>query len=555
MHKIRKQGAEDDQGTGSSYTEGVWTHSSSSAGPRNPTSGHVVTYALHPVQRNQLAEDQERRDAITPAEDTYSTTIELGCVQSQAGEIISSGTRNASPNQEHSRPLLSVSQGVPVELASLLAEIIFVLTCTGGQLVSALLIGHVAVTQAAFGDALGILPSQLPWLLGSSSLAAGLSVIIAGSLADLTPPKPLMVGGFLWSALWNLIAALAISPRLKVLFFVARAMQGLAAGVLVSASMSILGRVYNPGIRKTRVFSLMAAGSPFGYWLGCLQAGALSSHLAWIFGSTAILITGFALTAYLTIPSLRPSRDTVTSEAPSLRHFDYIGAGLAAVGCGLIVFGLTQGSSAHWDPYTFISIILGFFMLGGFYLVEKRVARPLVPNKLWQTPGFTNLLISYFLGLGAYSKFSKVMLLAREFLTDSSNHRWRMAILRYPILAALSKRYTTGNSTLPPSERDCGHPGRVRRVENNAPRAYPCDTYCQHDRLRPRSSLLPPTDAYDQLLGPLHARYCARHFWPRHEFRGCGDLYHEQRTEELPRHGGESPGDRAEPHGSCNDEH
>jgi MFS family permease len=365
--------------------------------------------------RSQIATDQERLerildpDAITPAEDRYSTMIELARVQGQTGEIASpDATRNPDPtHQEPTRPLPPISQGIPAELPNLLAEIIFILTCTGGQLVSALLLGHVAVTQASFGAALAIPPSQLPWLLGSSSLAAGLSVTISGSLADLTPPKPLMVGGFLWSALWNAVAAVAVRPRLKVLFFVARAMQGLAAGVLVVASMSILGRVYTPGRRKTRVFSAMAAGSPFGYWLGCLQAGALSSHLGWIFGSTAILMTGFAVTAYLTIPSLRPASDTGTAEAPSLRQFDYVGAGLAAAGCGLLVFGLTQGSSAHWNPYTYISIILGFAMLVGFYFVEKRVARPLVPNKLWQTPGFTSLLIAYFLGLGAYSKFSK----------------------------------------------------------------------------------------------------------------------------------------------------
>lgn len=43
-------------------------------------------------------------------------------------------------------------------------------------------------------------------------------------------------------------------------------------------------------------------------------------------------------------------------------------------------------------------------MLGGFYFVEQRVARPIVPNGLWRTPGFGALLVSYFLGLGAYSK-------------------------------------------------------------------------------------------------------------------------------------------------------
>lgn len=207
-------------------------------------------------------------------------------------------------------------------------------------------------------------------------------------------------------ALWNAVAAVATSPRLKVVFFVARAMQGLAAGVPVSASMSILGRVYSPGVRNTRVFSLMAAGSPFSYWLGCLLAGALSSHLPCIFGSSAILMSVLTVAAQLVIPPVRPASNSINSEAPSLCHFDYVGAGLASLGCTLIIFGLTQGDSADWNPYTYSSIIVGFLMLGVFYYVEKRITRPLIPNRLWQTPGFGPLLISYFLGLGAYSKCS-----------------------------------------------------------------------------------------------------------------------------------------------------
>lgn len=215
-----------------------------------------------------------------------------------------------------------------------------------------------------------------------------------------------MVGAFGWEMVWNAVAAVAISPRLRGLFFLARAMQGLAAGVLVSACMSILGRVYQPGIRKTRVFSLMAAGSPFGYWLGCLLSGALSSHLPWIFGSSEILMALWTVAAQLTIPSLHPAKDSLDGEAPSLRQFDYVGAGLASVGYTLIIFGLTQGDSAHWSPYTYSLITAGILMLLGFYFLEKRIARPLIPNQLWQTPGFTALLVSYFLGLGAYSEYS-----------------------------------------------------------------------------------------------------------------------------------------------------
>ncbi|KKP04197.1 puromycin resistance protein pur8 [Trichoderma harzianum] len=278
-----------------------------------------------------------------------------------------------------------VSQEVPPELANLLAEVIFVLFCTAGQAISALTMGQVSVNQFVFQEALGLVPAQIPWLLGSSVLASGLSVI---------------------EAAWNAVTAAAVSTNLKVLFFVARAMQGLAAGVLVSASMSILGRVYNPGIRKTRVFSLMAAGAPFGYWIGCVQGGALAAHLPWIFGSTAMFLALCGLAAYLTMPDLKPAADSSSADVPSMKQFDYLGAVLASLGCGLILFGLTQGSAVQWSPYTYTTIILGFLLLVAFHFVERRATRPLIPTGLWQIPGFAAVLLAYIFGFGVYGELS-----------------------------------------------------------------------------------------------------------------------------------------------------
>ncbi|OTB02685.1 hypothetical protein M426DRAFT_322442 [Hypoxylon sp. CI-4A] len=300
-------------------------------------------------------------------------------------------------------PTIVGSQGVPPELPNLAAEVVFVLVCTAGQVIFALTYGHANITQVQLRSALGLLATQTPWVLGAQLLASGLSVIVAGSLADLAAPKPLMVGAFMWSAVWHGIAAGAISPRLKVLFFVARAMHGLSLGVLVSASMSILGRVYKPGVRKTRVFSLMAAGSPLGFWLGCLHGGALSSHLPWLFGSTAIFLSIAAVAAWFSLPDLSPAKDSHDADAPTLRQFDYAGAVLSSVGCGLVLFGLTQGSSAQWNPYTYSLIVIGMLMLVAFGFVERYVKRPLIPNGLWKTPGFAALLLSYFLGFGAFT--------------------------------------------------------------------------------------------------------------------------------------------------------
>lgn len=348
-------------------------------------------------------ETSQTQNILDAGEILPSLGLELSNMRNRLVETpISDQSLPAGLAEEQGSPTNPVSQGVPPELANLLAEVIFVLVCTAGQVISALTMGQVIVTQFVFREALGLVPAQIPWLIGSSVLASGLSVIVFGPLADLAPPKPLMVGAFLWEAAWNAVVAAAVSPNLKVLFFVARAMQGLAAGVLVSASMSILGRVYNPGIRKTRVFSLMAAGAPFGYWIGCVQGGALAAHLPWIFGSTAMFLALCALAAYLTIPDLKPAADSSSADTPSMKQFDYLGALLASLGCGLILFGLTQGSAVQWSPYTYTTIILGFLLLVAFPFVERRATRPLIPNGLWKTPGFAAVLLSYIFGFGGY---------------------------------------------------------------------------------------------------------------------------------------------------------
>ena len=304
--------------------------------------------------------------------------------------------------EEAGTPEKPIVQGVPPELGSLTKEIIFVLVCSSGQLLFSWLQGDVMVNQESFRHALGLQTTELPWLNGAFLIALGLSVILSGSLTDLAPPREVVLGATAWLTLWNVIGAFSLTPSRSVLFFVMRAMQGLAVGVLVSGSMSILGRVYKPGMRKTRVFSAMAAMAPFGFWLGALQGGALSAHLPWVFGTNAF-VSGFCMiAAYFTIPNLRPVSDIPGADVPSISSFDYKGATCATAGCICLLFGLTQGSVVKWAPYTYALIIIGILLLALFFWVEQKVSRPLIPNKLWKTPGFAPLMAAYFLGFGGF---------------------------------------------------------------------------------------------------------------------------------------------------------
>lgn len=303
---------------------------------------------------------------------------------------------------EANLPPTSDPQGIPPELGNFASEVIFVLVCSAGQLLFAWFFGDVNVNQTKLKAALGIQNTQLPWLIGAFNIANGLSVMLSGSLTDLVPPKFLIVGAFVFLTIWNTVGAFSLTPQRAVLFFIVRAMQGLAVGTLVSGSMSILGRVYTPGIRKTRVFSVMAAMAPCGFWLGAIQGGALTAHLPWIFGSNAMLCALCAIAAFFTIPALKPAVDIPGAEAPSIRQFDYIGALLAVLGSICLLFGLIQGSVTRWSPYTYALIAVGILLFAAFFYAESRVARPLIPTRLWKTPGFAPLMLAYFLGFGAY---------------------------------------------------------------------------------------------------------------------------------------------------------
>ncbi|KAI9672705.1 MAG: hypothetical protein M1831_000140 [Alyxoria varia] len=306
------------------------------------------------------------------------------------------------PTIESGPPAHPDSQSRPSQFPNLASEIVFILVCSAGQLFYSILLGNIEVIQLVLLRALGISECQAPWLIGSFLLANGVSVSLFGSLMDLVPPRRFMVGAFAWMTIWNVIGAFSISSSRYVLFFVVRAMQGFALGILVSGSISILGRLYRPGVRKTRVFSLMSSFSPIGFSIGGIQAGALANHLGWVFGSTAIISGICCIAAYFTIPSLRPAKVEGTTKQPSIRDFDFLGATLTVLGNVLFLFGITQGSSQQWAPYTYSVAILGLLFLLAFYFVERFAHRPLIPHQLWRTPGFTPLIISFFLSYGSW---------------------------------------------------------------------------------------------------------------------------------------------------------
>lgn len=236
------------------------------------------------------------QDATTSTESPaiVRTPLELSDKETQ-GHALEKETRvfgrrsceqSMQSNHDVEGPKDLTIQQRPSEFRNLAAEIVCILVCSFGQFLFAAFNGQILVNQQVLVTTFGIPDSKTPWLIGSYFLANGVSVSICGSLVDLVPLKPLLLASFAWMTVWNFIGALTFRASYRwIMFHVVRTNQGLALGAMISGSISLLGKLYQPGIRKTRAFSLMACFPPIGFSIGALWGGALTGHYEWVFGS------------------------------------------------------------------------------------------------------------------------------------------------------------------------------------------------------------------------------------------------------------------------------
>ena len=108
-------------------------------------------------------------------------------------------------------------------------------------------------------------------------LVATVTTPLVGRLADLWGRRPLYLGGLFSFMLGSLIAGLAVSMEQLI---VARAIQGLGAGILVPVGMTIVGDLFDVRMRA-RAQPLFSSVWVIGALLGPGIGGVLTQTLSW----------------------------------------------------------------------------------------------------------------------------------------------------------------------------------------------------------------------------------------------------------------------------------
>ncbi|WP_248802065.1 MDR family MFS transporter [Pseudomonas sp. MWU13-2100] len=217
--------------------------------------------------------------------------------------------------------------------------------------------------------------SLLAWVISGYMVAMTVAVPIYGKLGDLYGRRRLMLFGMGLFTLASLFCGMARSMEQLVL---ARIIQGIGAGGMISVSQAIIGDIIPPrerGRYQGYFSSMYAVASVAGPVLG----GYMTEYLSWrwVFLINLPLGLGAWLVARRTLVGLPlPQRKPI---------IDYLGTVLMIIGLTALLLGITFiGQGQHWrDGQVLGLLVTALAALLLFVLHERRTVEPLLPMHLF----------------------------------------------------------------------------------------------------------------------------------------------------------------------------
>ena len=236
------------------------------------------------------------------------------------------------------------------------------------------------------GDLGGL--AHLSWVVTAYTLATAAATPLWGKIGDLYGRKRAFMVSIVIFLIGSALSGLAQSMGQLITF---RAVQGLGAGGLAVSAMAIIGELVPPRERG-RYQGLIGGMMPIAFVGGPLIGGLLTDHLSWRWafyvnlplGVVALLVTGLAMR----LPAVRRQAT-----------IDYAGAGLLTAGIVALTLAASWGGTEYgWTSWQIMLLAaVGVASLIGFVRVERRVAEPILPPRLFANRNFTVAQLLSFL--------------------------------------------------------------------------------------------------------------------------------------------------------------
>ncbi|HET7658576.1 MAG TPA: MDR family MFS transporter [Bacillales bacterium] len=239
------------------------------------------------------------------------------------------------------------------------------------------------------GDLHGL--SLYAWLFSAYMLTSAVTVPIYGKLSDVYGRKPFYIFGLIAFGIGSAICGQAHTMIELVL---ARGLQGIGAGAMMSMPRATIGDIFNPKER--------------GRWMGLIGAiFGVSSILGPTLGGWITDTFSWRWVFYINLPFAVLAIVGVLLSLPRVRtdeqaKIDWIGSILLIIGLVPILLGFTwAGTKYPWDSTTEIIMFSGgAIILAAFILYERVSANPVIMPNLFKNRIFsTSLVLGVFVGM------------------------------------------------------------------------------------------------------------------------------------------------------------
>ena len=242
----------------------------------------------------------------------------------------------------------------------------------------------VNVALPALQTNLNATAADVQWVIESYALLLSALLLVGGSLGDHYGRRRVFVLGVVIFAFASGLCGFAGNIGQLI---AARAVQGFGAALLVPGSLAIISSSFSEQERG-RAIGVWSGFSAITTGIGPVLGGWLIEHVSW----RAVFFINLPLAFAVIVISLRHIAENSDRERARL---DWLGAILAALGLGALVYGLIESSQTGFnDRSVVMALTTGVLVLILFLFLESRLSQPMLPLTLFRSRTFsgTNLL-------------------------------------------------------------------------------------------------------------------------------------------------------------------
>ncbi|WP_229377076.1 MDR family MFS transporter [Streptomyces spirodelae] len=231
---------------------------------------------------------------------------------------------------------------------------------------------------------------HLSWVVTAYTLTTAASTPIWGKLGDMFGRKGVFLASIVLFLAGSMTSGAAQTMGQLIGF---RALQGLGAGGLMVGAMAIMGDLVPPRERG-KYMGMMAGVMSLAMIGGPLVGGTLTDHLGWRWAFYINLPLGAVALAMVGTVLHLPKKRTQG-------RIDYTGAVLLTLGITAAVLVTSWGGTEYdWGSATIVGLgALAVVALIAFPFVERRVAEPILPLRVFRSSNFSLVaFIGFLLG-------------------------------------------------------------------------------------------------------------------------------------------------------------